>query len=269
VNVPVNVIVGAASGMGTAVARALVGRGGLLLADRDGPAVDSLARELGDAEAMTCDITDEADVATLATRIGRLGALVVTAGLSPTAAAPRQVWEVNLLGMARLLDGLDDAAGEGTAAVCFASVAGHIAQPTPAVTAVLDDPLAPALLDRLAAAGVDLDDPASAYCLSKLGVIRLAKRLATTWGPRGARIVSISPGIVDTPMTQQMLALPGAREATEERVAHTPFGRAGRPEELAAVAAFLCSPDASFLTGTDVVVDGGGLAADEFPTTRG
>jgi len=128
---------------------------------------------------------------------------------------------------------------------------------TPETRAVIDDPLAPDFLARLeAAAGPVATAPAGAYALSKWGVQRLVVAKAPAWGRRGARLVSLSPGIVDTGMGRDELAAHG--DAMKVILEKTPVGqRMGRPEELAAVIAFLCSDAASFVSGVDWLVDGG------------
>jgi NAD(P)-dependent dehydrogenase (short-subunit alcohol dehydrogenase family) len=169
-------------------------------------------------------------------------------------ASGRPIYEVNLLGLERLVRAFEPAVGEGSAAVCFASVAGHLLPTSPEVSAVLDDPLSATFFDDLASHGFDPDNPDLAYALSKRGAIRLVRRHAPAWGARGARLLSLSPGIVDTGM--------GRLEAANQplmagMVDSSPLGRMGRPEEVAAVAAFLVSDAASFMTGVDVLVDGG------------
>ena len=249
----VDVVVGAGSGMGAAVAAALVGRRRLVLADRDRAAAERVAADLdGDTECVSCDLTDPDDVGRLAGQVATLGSLVVTAGLSPTMGVGERIFAVNLTGMAQLLQALDGALGGETAAVCFASIAGHGPASSEAVAAAIDDPLAPDLPGRLCAAGVDPTDPSTAYALSKLGVIRLVRRLAPSWGQRGGRIVSLSPGIVDTPMGRQELEQQPVMQPMIDLV-----GRMGRADEVAAVARFLVSDEASFMNGCDVLVDGG------------
>jgi NAD(P)-dependent dehydrogenase (short-subunit alcohol dehydrogenase family) len=241
-----NVVLGAATGMGAAAAQLLPAP--LLLADVKPTSPDML----------TCDVTSEADVEALVAATGQLGGLVVTAGLSPSMSGGRRIWEVNLLGMARVLRCFEAALVEGSAAVCFASMAGHLVPASAEVGAVLDEPESPTFFDDLAALGIDVDDPASAYAFSKQGVHRLVRRRAKAWGAKGARLLSLSPGIIDTGM--------GRLEASNEpAMAHmveaSALGREARPAEVAAVAAFLVSDAASFMTGTDVLVDGGAVAA--------
>jgi NAD(P)-dependent dehydrogenase (short-subunit alcohol dehydrogenase family) len=265
----VDVVVGAASGMGAAVARRLAaagssgssGSGRLLLADVDLDGAERLAAELGaGAEAHRCDLTSADDLAALAGAVapGSLGALVMTAGLSPTMAPGRRILEVDLVGPAHLVAVFGEVATVGSAALLFASMASHLVPPDPGIDAALATPLAPGFLDDLAAAGVDVDDPGAAYAYAKRGVRRLVEREAAGWGRRGARLLSLSPGVIDTPMGRQENE---AQPLMATMVEGSALGRVITADEVAAVAAFLVGDAAGVLTGTDVLVDGGAVAA--------
>jgi NAD(P)-dependent dehydrogenase (short-subunit alcohol dehydrogenase family) len=254
-----NVVLGAASGMGAAAARLLADRGPLLLADRNVDRLADIAKELGDdVQTIGCDVTSQSDVDALVEATGELDALILTAGLSPTMAPGRPIFEVNLLGTHRVIQSFGSILRPGSAAVCFASMAGHMAPAVEAIDAVLDNPDSPTFFDDLVATGIDVDEPGTAYTFSKRGVMRLVRRQSLVWGPKGARITSISPGIIDTEMGRLEYE---NQPVMADMVKMSGLARQARPEELAAVAVFLSSDDASFITGTDILVDGGACAA--------
>ncbi|HEY8545242.1 MAG TPA: SDR family oxidoreductase [Acidimicrobiales bacterium] len=271
----VDVVVGAAAGMGAAVARRLAASGAaatggrLLLADIDADGAGRLAGELGEnrgdgVEAHRCDLASADDLTALAEAVApdRLRTLVATAGLSPTMAPGRRIVEVDLVGPARLVATFAPLATTGTVAVLFASMAAHLVPPDPGIDAALDAPLAPTLLDDLAAAGAPVDDPGAAYAYAKRGVRRLVEREAAAWGRRGARLLSLSPGIVDTAMGRQEHE---GQPLMAAMVAGSPLGRMLTVDEVAPVVDFLVSDAAAAMTGTDVLVDGGAVAALRHP----
>lgn len=245
------VVIGSGTGMGAAVAALLDDRGPVLRADRspsDG--------------VVSCDITNQADVDALVESAGAWTTLVVTAGLSPSMADGRSIYEVNLLGMDRVLTAFEATMQPGSVALCFSSNSAHMMPVPDDAAPILDHPESPTFYDDLAATGVDVDEPTMAYILSKQAVQRLVRRRATPWGARGARILSLSPGIIDTGM--------GRLEASKQpimadMVELSAMHREGTAEEVAAVAAFLVSDGASFMTGTDVLVDGGIIASMTMP----
>jgi NAD(P)-dependent dehydrogenase (short-subunit alcohol dehydrogenase family) len=252
--VSVIVVTGATRGMGRACVERLRAEADHIVGvDLDPPDIDGVT-------GVTCDVSDRAAVTRLADTVRGLGpfrALVHAAGISPTMAGARRVFEVDLVGTELLLDAFEPLVGGGSSAVCFASSAAYqlinFAPPDPELQALVEDPLADGFLDRITDR---VSDSGMAYGWAKRGVIRSAARAAVSWGRRGGRVNSLSPGLIDTGMGRQEFE---QQPIMQVMLDTTPLGRLGQAEEIAAVVAFLVSDAASFVSGIDVLVDGGGL----------
>lgn len=262
------VVVGA-GGMGMAVARRLGERYRLILADRDAAHLDAkiaaLKEEGHDAIPAVCDVTDPKAVAAMAEEARAKGPLRVLAhvvGLSPSMGDWRSLMSVNLVGARLVNDALLPLAEPGTAAVFVASIAGFAPNPSAEMIDLLDQPLAPDFLESFERVLGRPPNSLDAYAHSKFALIRMCERLAPAWGRRGARIVSIAPGLISTPMGDlEFKNLP----AKFDMLARTPIQRQGSMLEIADAIDFLTSDRASFISGTNLLVDGGLTAANRHP----
>lgn len=255
-------------GMGLAIARRLGGGHRLVLADFSpgnlDSAVTTLAAEGHDAHGHAVDVADRASVENLAdyaAAAGRISAVVHTAGVSPDAANARQIHEVDLLGTAHVIDAFLPVASPGTSLIAIASMAGYFAS----LPADLERHLATApAAELLTHPGVDLQaHPSEAYLLAKRGNQLRVQGAAYAWGGKGARINSISPGVISTPVGRQELH-GEAGAFIRSMVRHSGARRVGSPDEIAAAAAFLAGPDSSFITGNDLLVDGGVISTQRW-----
>lgn len=259
----VYVITGGSGGMGKAIARRLGKQGALLLADvseeRLSAAIAELAAEgITDVSSRVVDITNEQQVKALAaaaSKLGELGAIVHTAGLSPTMSNGRRIMEVNMVGTGLILQAFLPLAVPGSVAVCISSMSAYFTPRNDAYNDLFKNPLAPDFLERIEAFTNGQSD--ASYAMSKLGVHLIVEEQAWDWGQKGARIVSISPGTINTPMGRQEAE---SSQMMKMLLDNTPLRREGEASEIAGAVAFLCSSDSSYITGIDIRVDGGTVA---------
>lgn len=258
-----------AGGMGINAARQIAHGRKILLADFSETALQSAAESLrGDGhvvETHTIDVGKHGSVTHFAqacTQAGRLESVVHTAGLSPNQATAARVYEVDLLGTANVLDAFLMVAHPGMTMVCIASMAAAVA--VGLVSPELEVHLATAPLDKLLnhpnlKAAADM----SAYSICKHGNIVRVQALAKAYGLKGARVNSISPGVISTPMAQHEFKTSQAVQMNS-MIEMSALGRIGTPQDVANAIEFLTSTKSSFITGNDILVDGGGVSASRW-----
>jgi len=196
-----------------------------------------------------------------ATAIGDVTGLIHAAGVSPTQATPAMILKVDLYGTALVLEEFGSVIARGGSGVVIASQSGHR---LPALTPEQNKALATTPADQLLAlpwlAPEQVTDPLIAYQISKRGNSLRVMAEAVRWGKRGARINTISPGIIMTPLAKDELSGPrgpGYRRMIEVSAA----GPAGTPDEVGNVGALLMSQDGAFITGSDFLMDRGVTSA--------
>lgn len=243
----VTAITGSASGIGAAVAALLRTAGHEVIGiDRASAQVQA---DLSTAQGRSAAIAE-----VLERSGGVLDGLVCCAGVGVTAPSCSLIVAVNYFGVSQLLDGLQGALerGRNPAALVIGSVAAT--QPGAEQQA-----MTAAMLEGDEARALDLADslgqPHVAYACSKYAITQHARSLALAWGQRGMRLNVVAPGAVQTPLHQASLDDARFGKAVREFVA--PLGRAGRPEEIAALVGFLQSEQAQFVHGSVVFIDGG------------
>lgn len=259
----VYVITGGSGGMGKAIAELMAKKGTVLLADvNEDRLADTKAelaeKGLNDVHYQKVDITDRENVQELAKKtaaLGKLKAIIHTAGLSPTMASSKRITEVNLVGTGIILDEFIKLAEPGTVAVCISSMSGYFVPKHGPHIELLKNPLDENIIEKMEQ--ITNGESGAAYSLSKLGVQLIVEDQAWAWGEKGARIVSISPGTINTPMGRQEAA---QQEQMKVMLDNTPLKREGEPMEIATAVEFLVSDAASYITGIDLLVDGGTVA---------
>lgn len=261
------VVIGAGS-IGQAIARRVGAGKHVLLADLRQENADAAAKVLENAgfevSTSVVDVSSRQSVHALvetATEKGDIHGVIHAAGVSPTQASPETILKVDLYGTAVVLEEFGNVIARGGSAVVIASMAGHR---LPSLSAEQNKALAttPAdeLLDLPMLRPDEVNESGYAYMISKRGNSLRVMAEAVRWGKRGARVNTISPGIIITPLANDELngpRGPGYRRMIES----CPAGRAGTPDEVGNVGALLMGADGAFITGSDFLMDGGVTAA--------
>ena len=261
-------VVTGAGGIGQAIARRQGAGKSVLLADFNAETLQSAANALKGAglgvTTQVVDVSSRESVGALAQAASGLGTVTQvahTAGVSPTMAPPEAILTVDLFGTALVLEEMGHVIAAGGAGVVISSMAGHRLR---ALEPEQDDALRNTSTDELLQlpflTGDAVPNSTAAYEVSKRANNLRVQSASVQWGDRGARINSISPGIIVTPLAQQELDSergPTLRKMVEASAS----GRVGTADEVASVAAFLLGPEAGFITGSDLLMDGGVIAA--------
>ena len=257
------VVIGPGS-IGQAIARRVGAGKHLLLADLRQENADAAAKILSEAgfdvTTTTDDISSRASIEALvatATSIGEVHGLIHAAGVSPSQASPETILKVDLYGTAVILEEFGKVIADGGSGVVIASQSGHRLPPLSITdnkalaTTPVEDLLKLPLLQP-----DQVKDSLHAYQLSKRGNALRVMFEAVRWGKRGARVNTISPGIIITPLAKDELSGPRG-EGYRRMIDGCPTKRAGTPDEVANVAGLLMGPGGGFITGSDFLMDGG------------
>lgn len=260
------VIIGV-GGMGLAVLRRSGAGRKVLLADDNEDLLELVhAAALGDGYDVVSaqvDVSSRESVAALAAtarELGQVTGVVHTAGLSPVQAPVEAIWKVDLFGVAVVLEEFEKVIAPGGSGVVIASMAGYLGGGGISAEDLASLAAKPADDLMLLPLVTGIDHPGQAYSVAKRANQVRVQAASPRWGARGARVNSISPGVISTPMGQQELA---GESGAQMRAMIDASGtkRVGTPADIANAAAFLLSRDSSFITGTDLLVDGGAVAA--------
>lgn len=257
-----------AGSMGMAIAERIAANRIVLLGDISEKAL-ATAREKMEysgyaVETIQVDASDKDSIYTFARRAAELGPVMYfinTAGASPNQTNPQHIINLDLIGSAYALDAFGDVMARGGAGILISSMTGYmLPEPLPqdvenALTVTESDKLAdlPCLQPEM------VPNSGVAYVLSKRANQLRVRKAAMDWGKRGARINTISPGIVVTPLAYDEFNAAG--EGYQKMIEASAMQRVGNPAEIAGAATFLLGDQATFITGIDLLVDGGMIAA--------
>lgn len=255
----VHVITGGGSGIGFEIAKRF--KDGIVIlsgrnAEKLEKAVQSLKEDGVEADFKVCDITLSEEVHALfefAASKGTLKTVINSAGVSGVGDNPKVTFEIDLIGAHHVVEKTYEFSSPSAVLVLISSMMGHAVPPNDAYDVFLKSPEKPESLEGLLA--VCGEDSSMAYNLSKRGSLLMARDYADRFGEKNMRIVTVSPGIIMTQMARE------AAESFPEKMrfleSATPMHRTGTPKDVANAVMFLISDQASFITGSDLLVDGG------------
>lgn len=238
------IVTGSTRGIGRAIAEALIAQGArVVVSSEDASDTARAAEDLG-MPGFACDVTDDAAQEALLDfaleALGGLDILVCNAGITGRAGPFAEI-------------DMDDYARVMAINLRSQVVLCNLALPHIAVRG------GGAAILLASISGLRGNGRINAYALAKAGVAQLARNLAVEWGPQNIRVNAISPGFIATELSQPLLE---NAEFMKRRMGMTPLRRPGTPAEVAGAAAFLASPAGAFITGQNIVVDGGTLITD-------
>jgi NAD(P)-dependent dehydrogenase (short-subunit alcohol dehydrogenase family) len=262
------VVVIGSGGIGQAIARRQGFGKIVLLADINERVLAEAAELLSQAsykvETQAVDVTARASVQALAEKAASLGTVtqvINTAGLSPNMASPEKVLAVDLYGVALVFDEFERVITPGGSAIVISSMAGYMPAHLPREQ---EDALANTPTEELLSLPFlsieAVRDSMQAYGIAKKANHLRVQAASLSWGMRGARVNSISPGIIATPLARHEMASESG-PIYRAMIEASPAKRMASADEVAAVAAFLLGPDAGFITGSDLLMDGGVIPA--------
>lgn len=263
----VMVVIGT-GGIGIAIARRSGFGKKILLSDLNQTVLDEAAQRMRTAgyhvDTQLVDVTSRESVKQLAEKADSLGnvmQVVNTAGLSPNMASANKILEVDLYGAALVFEAFGEVIHQQGSGLIISSMAGHM---TPALPLEVQNALAFTPTDELlqldCLSSENVTDSMTAYCLSKTANHLRVQAACLSWGEKGARVNSISPGIVSTELAQHELNS-DIGDGYRAFISASPAQRLASPDEVAVLADYLLSNDASFVTGSDILMDGGVIAA--------
>ena len=265
-NLPVIALLGAGS-MGTAIVKRIAAGKKILLGDISEKKLEEMKKKFEYSgyivDTKQVNALDRASVrayAEYAASIGEVKYFIDTAGASPNQTSPEKIVALDLVATAVAIDEFAKVIARGGAGLVVSSQTGYMMDFSPETEQQLRDTPTEELADLPFVKKDEVANQGIAYIVSKrANHLRVQRAAATTWGDAGARINTISPGIIVTPLAYDEFAAAG--EGYQKMIEASPARRVGTSDEIGAAGAFLLSDTASFITGTDLLIDGGVIAA--------